>query len=52
VKAAPKLRQHFCLFLQVDRNRAGGEITGDRPEWHLLKPQLTDVIDKAGRIDA
>jgi hypothetical protein len=24
VKAAPKLRQHFCLFLRVDRDRADG----------------------------
>lgn len=24
VKAAPELRQYFCLFLRVDRNRAEG----------------------------
>jgi hypothetical protein len=24
VKAAPKLRQHFWLFFQADRNRADG----------------------------
>jgi hypothetical protein len=26
VKAAPKLRQHFCLFLGVDRDRAEGNL--------------------------
>jgi len=27
VKAAPILRQHFCLFLRVDRNRAKGNLS-------------------------
>ncbi|HPE08035.1 MAG TPA: hypothetical protein PLW50_09985, partial [Smithellaceae bacterium] len=39
VKAAPKLRQHFCLFLRVDRDRA--EEYHDLPPvvsaWHTIK---------------